>query len=285
LNVLDEVDGYQITQRGLDCYGHLEPGAPEDFRQLAALLVDYWIEGDYRLIGIGGGQGSGKSTLCRLIASAFKHVGEKVAVLGIDDFYLPTNERLRLASEVHPLMATRGPPGTHDVDKLLKNIDMLIDGGSVRVPVFDKAKDDRVGNRRIDGPITRVIVEGWCVGASPMPGAPEDAPINDLERDQDLKGDWRRHINNALETAYGDLVNRFDQLAYLKVPNMAAVRRWRLAQEQSLPAASRKSIGEINQFVAHYERLTLWMIEDVPTRADLVVHLGEGHEVTSVVLA
>ncbi|MEC8833167.1 MAG: kinase [Pseudomonadota bacterium] len=285
MNVLDEVDGYQITQRGLDCYGHLEPGAPEDFRQLAALLVDYWIEGDYRLIGIGGGQGSGKSTLCRLIASAFKHVGEKVAVLGIDDFYLPTNERLRLASEVHPLMATRGPPGTHDVDKLLKNIDMLIDGGSVRVPVFDKAKDDRVGNRRIDGPITRVIVEGWCVGASPMPGAPEDAPINDLERDQDLKGDWRRHINNALETAYGDLVNRFDQLAYLKVPNMAAVRRWRLAQEQSLPAASRKSIGEINQFVAHYERLTLWMIEDVPTRADLVVHLGEGHEVTSVVLA
>ena len=285
MNVLDEVDGYQITQRGLDCYGHLEPGAPEDFRQLAALLVDYWIERDYRLIGIGGGQGSGKSTLCRLIASAFKHVGEKVAVLGIDDFYLPTNERLRLASEVHPLMATRGPPGTHDVDKLLKNIDMLIDGGSVRVPVFDKAKDDRVGNRRIDGPITRVIVEGWCVGASPMPGAPEDAPINDLERDQDLKGDWRRHINNALETAYGDLVNRFDQLAYLKVPNMAAVRRWRLAQEQSLPAASRKSIGEINQFVAHYERLTLWMIEDVPTRADLVVHLGEGHEVTSVVLA
>ena len=285
MNVLDEVDGYQITQRGLDCYGHLEPGAPEDFRQLAALLVDYWIEGDYRIIGIGGGQGSGKSTLCRLIASAFKHVGEKVAVLGIDDFYLPTNERLRLASEVHPLMATRGPPGTHDVDKLLKNIDMLIDGGSVRVPVFDKAKDDRVGNRRIDGPITRVIVEGWCVGASPMPGAPEDAPINDLERDQDLKGDWRRHINNALETAYGDLVNRFDQLAYLKVPNMAAVRRWRLAQEQSLPAASRKSIGEINQFVAHYERLTLWMIEDVPTRAHLVVHLGEGHEVTSVVLA
>ncbi len=285
MNVLDEVDGYQITQRGLDCYGHLEPGAPEDFRQLAALLVDYWIEGDYRLIGIGGGQGSGKSTLCRLIASAFKHVGEKVAVLGIDDFYLPTNERLRLASEVHPLMATRGPPGTHDVDKLLKNIDMLIDGGSVRVPVFDKAKDDRVGNRRIDGPITRLIVEGWCVGASPMPGAPEDVPINDLERDQDLKGDWRRYINNALETAYGDLVNRFDQLAYLKVPNMAAVRRWRLAQEQSLPAASRKSIGEINQFVGHYERLTLWMIEDVPTRADLVVHLGEGHEVTSVVLA
>ena len=162
---------------------------------------------------------------------------------------------------------------------------MLIDGGSVRVPVFDKAKDDRVGNRRIDGPITRVIVEGWCVGASPMPGAPEDVPINNLERDQDLKGDWRRYINNALETAYGDLVNRFDQLAYLKVPNMAAVRRWRLAQEQSLPAASRKSIGEINQFVAHYERLTLWMIEDVPTRAHLVVHLGEGHEVTSVVLA
>ncbi|MEE3278381.1 MAG: kinase [Pseudomonadota bacterium] len=285
MNVLDEVDGYQITQRGLDCYRFIEPGAPEDFRQLAALLVDYWIEGDFRCIGIGGGQGSGKSTLCRLIASAFEHAGEKVAILGIDDFYLPANGRLRLASEVHELMATRGPPGTHEVDKLLKNIDMLIDGGSVQVPVFDKAKDDRVGNRHIEGPVTRVIVEGWCVGATPMPGAPEDMPINDLERDYDLEGTWRGYINDALETAYGDLLNRFDQLTYLKVPNMVAVRRWRLAQEQSLPAGSRKDIGEINQFVAHYERLTLWMIEDLPTRADLVVHLGDGHEVTSVVVA
>ena len=285
MTVLNEFDGYEITRRGLDCYRRLDPWAPDDFRQLAALLVDYWIEGDFRRIGIGAGQGAGKTTLCRLIASAFSFTEEKVAILSIDDFYLPTNERLRLASEVHPLMATRGPPGTHDVDTLLKSIDILIDGGTVKVPVFDKARDERVGNRRIDGPVTRVVVEGWCVGARPIPGASEDTPINQLERDHDPNGDWRKSINDALETAYRDLASRFDQLVYLNVPNMAAVRRWRLEQEQSLPAAARKGVVEINRFVAHYERLTLWMMEDAPRTADLVVNLGENHEVTSVVLS
>ena len=285
LNVLEEVDGYQITQWGLDCYRHLDPGPPRDFRQLAALLVDYWIEKDFRRIGIGGAQGAGKSTLCRLIASAFAYAGEKVAIVGIDDFYLPANERVRLANEVHPLMATRGPPGTHEIETLLKTIDVLTDGGSAEVPVFDKARDERVGSRRIDGPVKRVVVEGWCVGASPMFGAPEAAPINELERDHDPKGDWRRSINDGLETTYRDLLNRFDQLLYIKVPHMVAVRRWRLEQEQSLPANMRKGVAEINRFVAHYERLTLWMMEDLPAKADLVVHLGENHEVTSVVFS
>ena len=269
---------------GLDCYRHMDPQAPDDFRQLAALLVDYWIERDIRQIGIGGGQGAGKSTLCRLIASAFAYMGERVAILSIDDFYLPAKERLRLAREVHPLIATRGPPGTHEIDALLKSIDVLKDGGTVEVPVFDKATDERTGSRRIDGPVKRVLVEGWCVGARPMVGAPEDAPINELERHHDPKGEWRQWINRGLETAYRDLVNRFDQLLYLKVPNMIAVRRWRLAQEQSLPSAARKDVDEVARFVAHYERLTLWMMEDLTTRADLVVHLGENHEVTSVLL-
>ena len=269
---------------GLDCYRHMNPQAPDDFRQLAALLVDYWIERDIRQIGIGGGQGAGKSTLSRLIASAFAHMGETVAMLSIDDFYLPARERLRLAREVHPLLATRGPPGTHEIDALLQSIDVLKAGGTVEVPVFDKATDERTGSRRIVGPVKRALVEGWCVGASPMIGAPEDAPINELERSDDPNGEWRQWINRGLETTYRDLVNRFDQLLYLKVPNMIAVRRWRLAQEQSLPPAARKEADEVAQFVAHYERLTLWMMEDLTTRADLVVHLGENHEVTSVLL-
>ena len=285
MNVLEGVDGHQITQMGLDCYRHMDPQAPDDFRQLAALLVDYWIERDIRQIGIGGGQGAGKSTLSRLIASAFAHMGETVAMLSIDDFYLPARERLRLAREVHPLLATRGPPGTHEIDALLQSIDVLKAGGTVEVPVFDKATDERTGSRRIVGPVKRVLVEGWCVGASPMIGAPEDAPINELERSDDPNGEWRQWINRGLETTYRDLANRFDQLLYLKVPNMIAVRRWRLAQEQSLPSAARKDVDEVARFVAHYERLTLWMMKDLTTRADLVVHLGENHEVTSVLLA
>ena len=120
-------------------------------------------------------------------------------------------------------------------------------------------------------------------GRDPSFGAPEAVPINELERDHDPQGDWRRSINDGLETTYRDLVNRFDQLLYIKVPHMIAVRRWRLAQEQSLPATMRKGVAEIDRFVALYERLTLWMMEDLPARADLVVHLGENHEVTSVV--
>ena len=85
-------------------------------------------------------------------------------MLGIDDFYLTKDQRVELAARVHPLLATRGPPGTHDIDALIGALMSLLEGRSVEVPVFDKGIDDRSGTRAVSGPVDRVIVEGWCVG-------------------------------------------------------------------------------------------------------------------------
>ena len=62
------------------------------------------------LIGIAGAQGSGKTTLARAAAVRLDGVA-----LSLDDFYLERAERTRLGRSIHPLLAVRGPPGTHDL--------------------------------------------------------------------------------------------------------------------------------------------------------------------------
>ena len=121
----------------------LDPTAPEDYRQLAALLLDRWYEQGVQYVGIGGGQGTGKSTLGRLLMQAGELSGLNTCVLSIDDFYLPRADRLALARQVHPLLATRGPPGTHDIALCRSVLDSLPHSREVAVPVFDKGRDDR----------------------------------------------------------------------------------------------------------------------------------------------
>ena len=41
--------------------------------------------------------------------------GLRAAILSLDDIYLSGADRLQRANTIHPLLATRGVPGTHDV--------------------------------------------------------------------------------------------------------------------------------------------------------------------------
>src|SRR5689334_11864372 len=86
-----------------------------------ALGLAQWIASKVRpgrllTIGINGAQGSGKSTLAALLHDLLEDgAGLRTVVLSIDDFYRTRAERQGLAREVHPLLETRGVPGTHDV--------------------------------------------------------------------------------------------------------------------------------------------------------------------------
>ncbi|MET0815794.1 MAG: kinase, partial [Pseudoxanthomonas sp.] len=77
------------------------------------------------VFAIAGLQGSGKSTLAAQIAALAHARGRSVAVLSIDDFYLSKDRRQLLARQVHPLLATRGPPGTHDLPLALETLEGL----------------------------------------------------------------------------------------------------------------------------------------------------------------
>ena len=258
--------------------GRLPGGAPEDWSTLAA--IGALALGSRRVIGICGGQGSGKSTLAALLAEAMTLKGRKAVACSLDDFYLTRAERMRLAGTVHPLLATRGVPGTHDVDLARRTVESLAAGTPTRVPRFDKGRDDRmlVETRAPVRDAQAVVFEGWCLGVAPQPGGQLAAPVNDLEADEDSEGVWRAHVNDACRR-YAPLWALVDWWVFLEVPDMDCVRRWRREQERQLPHAERMSERALTRFIAHYERLTLWQKSDFPSRADWHIRLDRRHRV------
>ncbi len=259
-----------------------EAQAPADYRELAVSLAQSFRTTRPRRVGLAGGQGTGKSTLARLLERGCEQVGIRACVLALDDYYLPRTERLALARRVHPLFETRGPPGTHDVALCREQIVSLAGKGELEIPVFDKGRDDRVGSRHVSGPFDLVVLEGWCVGAGRIDEAALAEPVNALERDVDPDVAWRRYANEALAAGYAALWAELDQLVFLRAPDLAAIRRWRLAQEMERPLAQRMSAAAIDRFVQHYERTTLEMMRSLPARADWTIELGADHALTAI---
>lgn len=263
------------------CYRRLDAHTPDDYRQIAALLADDWRRRGTPRAGLGGGQGAGKSTLGRLIAQAGSMLGIRIEVLSIDDFYLTKEQRVQLAEDIHPLLATRGPPGTHDVAGLRTAIAALGQPGAVELPRFDKGLDTRSGYATVDGGADVVVLEGWCVGA-PAARDSIDDPVNALERDHDADGRWRSYIETALKGPYAELNGDLESMVFLNVPGLDAVRRWRLEQERDRPPDQRLNAAEVSRFVDHYERVTRRMLATMPSSADVVVDLDDDHRVTGL---
>ena len=245
-----------------------------------------------RVVGVSGAQGTGKTTLAELLKltlSASQHW--HVVVLSLDDFYLTHAERERLARDVHPLLATRGVPGTHDVTLLMEVLGKLRQADarlSLSVPRFDKATDDRLPQQRwqtITGPVDLVILEGWCVGTPPQAESALAEPVNALERQYDPDGRWRQFINRQLRHGYRELFAMLDALVYLQAPDFAAVTRWRWLQERRL-ADSQNGDAIMNReqlgtFLQYFERLTRHNMAALPARADVVITLDRDHRVAA----
>ncbi len=231
-------------------------------------------------VAISGAQGSGKTTLARILADELVRVGVTAVACSLDDFYLTRAQREALSRAEHPLLMTRGVPGTHDVELCRRVLDGLTRRPTA-MPIFDKGLDDRIDRDAwpVAGPFDVVVIEGWCLGARPQTDEDLRAPINELERSEDADCRFRRFVNAALASRYQDLFRQFDELVFLQVPDFASVVRWRNEQEQQIPKPRRMTAAQLKRFTAHYERLTRWMKEDVPSRADLTVLLDTGHAI------
>jgi D-glycerate 3-kinase len=231
------------------------------------------------IVGINGGQGSGKSTLCAFLEVLLARRGVRAVTLSIDDLYLGKAEREVLAKEVHPLFATRGVPGTHSPALGLTIIEEICAGRAFDLPRFDKATDDRSPEgKRISGPVNVLLFEGWCVGCRPQADEELLEPVNDLERDEDPEGVWRAVANLWLRGDYWKLFDQIDILVMLKVQGFDAVLANRRKQEEKLRAACPDAPGlmddaALTRFCQHYERLTLHMLDDLPRRADYVFEM------------
>ena len=237
-----------------------------------------------RCIAIAGAQGSGKTTLAQVLVEQLQLSSVAAVACSLDDFYLERARRIELSRTVHPLLVTRGVPGTHDVELCLRTLDGVMNRPT-SMPKFDKGLDDRIDTAAwpVAGPVDVVIVEGWCLGARPEPIERLAQPINELERDEDADGRWRRFVNDALSDRYQALFARFDRLVFLQVPDFDAVRRWRAEQELQVPEARRMNAVQLRRFIAHYQRLTQWMGQDLPGRADVTVPLDSEHAIETSV--
>jgi D-glycerate 3-kinase len=243
------------------------------------------------LVGVSGLQGSGKSTLARQLAEAARERGVAAEVLALDDFYLGRRERAALARAVHPLFATRGVPGTHDVallDGTLRALASASPKNPARVPRFDKGRDTRVAPsrwRRVTSPPRLILLEGWCVGVPAAPRGESARALNALERTEDADGRWRAHVEAALVSDYSKLWRRLDALILLAAPGFAIVERWRGEPERALRrrgAPRAMSLPALRRFLMHYERLSRRALKTLPKRADVIVELDEQRRVRRV---
>lgn len=250
------------------------------------------------VIGVNGAQGSGKSTLSKILVTLLSYgFGKKVVDISIDDLYLSRQDRINLATEVHPLFQVRGVPGTHDVDLGKRLLSSLTSGESelpIMVPVFDKSQDDLLPKsewREISEPVDIILFEGWCVGAKSQDQDELIDAINDLERLEDNQGIWRQYVNDQLAGPYQELFGLIDYLVMLKVPDMESVFEWRYLQEQKLKekceaenitTSKVMSESEVAHFIMHYERITRSILTEMPDRANVLLSLDKQHQVCEV---
>lgn len=254
--------------------------APDGFApEFVASILDDALAHDCRIYGIAGLQGSGKSTLAAQVAALAEARGHRVASLSIDDFYLDRDARAALAREVHPLLATRGPPGTHDLALACCTLDALRAGQPIALPRFDKIGDRRLSCDhwpRVEA-AQLVILEGWFLKTPPQDDAELRSPVNALERDEDPDGTWRRWCNTALARDYPPLWQRIDRLLFLQPPNFDIVPEWRWQQECALQAADprRKAMtrAQVDRFVRHFERVSRQALRTLPALADVTIAL------------
>ena len=168
-----------------------------DITQLAAEIVAHIMAQKSRpyIFGISGGQGAGKSTLCAAVTAQLAARGLRCVTLGLDDFYLPQQARVKLAQEISPLCRTRGVPGTHDVTLLQDALDSLRSAGPrqhTALPAFSKSHDEQLPRPQwtgFTGSPEVILIEGWCVGGLAAERAA--MPVTAWEQSHDPDGVWR----------------------------------------------------------------------------------------------
>jgi len=245
-----------------------------------------------RVIGLSGGQGSGKSTISKILKIILKE-GYKLntVIFSIDDFYKTLKQRNIMSKKINSLFLTRGVPGTHDTKMLYECLKKLKKNkfNKVVLPKFDKSLDDRCSKSqwvKVKKKPNIVIFEGWCVGIDHQKNKDLIIPINKLEKEKDKNRNWRIKVNKELKYNYQKIFNLIDKLIFLRVPNFKYVLKWRLLQEKKLRINSngKKTMNDtqVRNFIMFYERITKHMIKILPKKTDTLINLDTQHRLKSI---
>ena len=244
------------------------------------------LQSDLRVpavIGISGAQGSGKSTLAAELVLRLQRQGMRAAAVSLDDYYLSKAQRQTLAAQVHPLLAQRGVPGTHNIARAIADAKAVLAGFDVALPQFDKAQDEpttALAAQQLDV----LIVEGWCMGVAAQAEAALTEPVNSLEQREDADGRWRHYVNSQLAGRYADYWQLLKPLIWLNTPDWDCVCRWRSQQEQQLwrERGCGMTDAELARFMLPFQRLTLASWQQLPQTADYIIQLDQQHNFTAI---
>ncbi len=247
-------------------------------------------------VGLAGGQGTGKTTISSIIKIILeKNFKLKVFKISIDDFYKTRKERITLSKKVHPMLLTRGVPGTHDINMMLDFFkkSKAKKFKNMKLPNFNKAIDDRFPKNKWNKINKRpdvIIFEGWCVGARAETNKTLTKSINSMEKANDHKLVWRKYVNQQLKTKYKKLYSQLNCMIYLKAKNFSLLQKWRLKQEHKLWLKTKKkgghkimSKGDVINFMQTYQRITQNMFKSMPKYASIILNLNSNHQIKTAV--
>ncbi|MEK6939740.1 MAG: P-loop NTPase fold protein [Nanoarchaeota archaeon] len=253
---------------------------------IAERLSGMHSDGKTIIVGIQGGQGTGKTTIVQFLEKQLKKKGFNVQSFSIDDYYKSWKERKALQQKYpsNPFYhISRGLPGTHRVKFLLETLQKTKAGKDFEIPVFDKSLYDGKGDvlsktRKVKGRQDFVIVEGWCVG---MPEVSSQKFLEICDKNNNIKKldpKLQDHkIVLGFLKGYQPIWKLLDYQIMLKADSPEVHKKWRLLQEKRLKAVKGMGMSkkEVHAFVEPFLPFTYVCYDLI--KPDVKILIDEKH--------
>jgi D-glycerate 3-kinase len=245
-------------------------------------------KGKTLIVGVQGGQGTGKSTIVHYLKHRLRTKGLKVSSFSIDDFYKTAKQRKQLSKKYpnNPFYSiSRGLFGTHRIQEMTKTLKKIKDGKPFEIPVFDKSLHNAIGDvstKTINVKTKQdiVFVEGWCIGLENITSAElksickkNKVPLQKM----DPKGVHQKIPLKYLQK-YQSAWKYLSYLIMLKPDEISSHVEWRYTQEKELleHTGSGMSKSQIKNFVAPYIPFTYACYEKISPR--FIVYVKPNHQ-------
>ena len=249
-------------------------------------LVGLRKKGKTLIIGLVGGQGTGKTTISKYIAHDLKFLGYNVARFSIDDFYTSWEERQKLMKKYSNNLfyqIPRGMPGTHRVAELHSVLRSAAQGKPFSIPHFDKSLHQGMGDiakktTKINKRLDFLIIEGWNVGLPQITSNKLKSICNKHKINLKKIDPTNQHkLTLEKNKPYLKLWKYIDHYVMIKPDNSNLHYQWRSLQEKRLIQKTNQGMSpkQIKHFVNIYLPLTYACYDQI--QADATIKVDKRH--------
>jgi D-glycerate 3-kinase len=250
---------------------------------LAKKITRKFKKGKSLIVGIQGGQGTGKTVLGAFLHAYLEGLDYTVQRFSIDDFYETDKKRLAISKKHkgNPFFEiSRGMPGTHRVGFLKQTLARVKAGKNFEIPIFDKSLHNARGDvlkktKKVKRRVDFLLFEGWCVGIPYV----SSRVLKRICEDNDInlkKLDPKLIAHKAVLTQikrYQSLWKYINYKVMLKPDSVKCHKEWRYWQEQELLAKKGEGMSKsrINSFVEPFLPFTYLCYEKIKPNVTVFV--------------